>query len=242
MLKLQLKLQEQQTMETSLSTARDQYALLAQKDAQERKIRHDMKYHMQVIYDLLEQKQYEELSRYLESYYSTNFERDGQFPAFSHNYTVNILASHYARKAEFHRIRIDFKLTLPEKLPIDDPQLSVLFGNLWQNALDACIALPEEMDRFVETSAGFQQDKLMIHCKNSSPRVICDAEGTFISNKGKEHGVGLSSIRYLVSMHQGYCNFSYTEGVFTASLLLPLSQQTLYKERMEGSYVKNCDL
>lgn len=215
----------QESLQSRLSMAESQYALMSENMDQVRRLRHDMKYHMNVIRGFLEQQNYEELRKYLDDYQSELAALDTQLPLFTKNQTVNILAGYYARRAQEEGIRTDFTIQLPEDLPIARTQLTVLLGNLWQNALDACRTLPHGRKRFIRTSIALQQGKFMLKCTNSAAHVRRDHNGRFLSTKGAGRGSGLAGVEDMVAMHHGFCEFTFDGQLFTASVVLPLAAE-----------------
>ena len=215
----------QESLQSRLSMAESQYALMSENMDQMRRLRHDMKYHMNVIRGFLEQQNYEELRKYLDDYQSELAALDTQLPLFTKNQTVNILAGYYARRAQEEGIRTDFTIQLPEDMPIARTQLTVLLGNLWQNALDACRTLPHGRKRFIRTSIGLQQGKFMLKCTNSAAHVRRDKNGRFLSTKGPRHGSGLAGVEDVADIHGGFCEFAFDGQLFTASVVLPLAAE-----------------
>ena len=212
----------EQALESCLSMAENQYSLISESIYEVRRLRHDMKYHMNVIHGLLEQESYEELQQYLDSYYSELTALDTELPLFTQNQTVNILAGYYARRARTQGIRTEFTIQLPTELPIDRPHLTVLLGNLWQNALEACEELPKGADRCIKTSSAVRQDKFMLLCVNSAAKIRQDEDGRYISTKGSGHGSGLTSIEDIVSLYSGFCEFGFDGHEFSCSVVLLL--------------------
>lgn len=212
----------EQALESCLSMAEKQYSLISDNIDEVRRLRHDMKYHMNIIRMLLERQSYEELRQYLDSYHSELTALDTALPLFTQNQTVNILAGYYANRAKVENVRAEFTIQLPAEFPIDRTHLTVLLSNLWQNALEACEELPRETERYIKTSIAVYQNKFMLQCMNSAARVQQDEEGKYISTKGSGHGNGLASVEDIVSLYGGFCEFGFDGREFSCSAVLPL--------------------
>lgn len=221
-----LEVKEQQLrehdLENRLSMAERQYALIAEHIDETRRLRHDMKYHMNVVRGFLKNQDYEELRRYLDSYQSELAGLDTELPLYTRNQTVNILAAHYARQARVAGVRTEFSIRLPADLSIDRTHLTVLLGNLWQNALEACKELPGEAERHIKTSIAVRQDKLMLQCVNTAANIRRDEDGRYVSTKGSGRGSGLNSVEDVVGLYGGFCEFGFDGHEFTCSVVLPL--------------------
>ena len=55
-------------------------------------------------------------------------------------FCANIVLSHYAQEAERLGIAYSVVANIPASCPVEGHDLSVLFGNLLENAVDACVA------------------------------------------------------------------------------------------------------
>lgn len=212
----------QQALQNRLSAAEKQYTLISDNIDEVRRLRHDMKYHMNVIQGLLDQQDYGALRQYLNDYHSQQTALNTDLPLYTQNQTVNILAAHFANRAQAEDIRTEFNIHLPAELPVDRTHLTGLLGNLWQNALEACMELPKDSDRFITTVIAIRQDKLMLQCLNSAASVLQDKDGHYISTKGPTRGSGLTSIEDIVSLYDGFCEFGFNGQVFSCSIVLPL--------------------
>lgn len=210
------------TLENRLSMAEQQYALISENIDEVRRLRHDMKYHMSVIRGFVESRDYGELRRYLDSYQSELTALDTELPLFTQNQTVNVLAGYYARRAGAEGIQTQFSIQVPAELPVDHIHLTVLLGNLWQNALEACEGLPEGAERWIKTSIAVRQNKFMLRCTNSAAGIRRDENGQYITTKGPEHGSGLTSVEDIVSLYDGFCEFGFERQVFSCCVVLPL--------------------
>ena len=116
------------------------------------------------------------------------------------------------------------KLELPETVFVSKPDLTVLFGNLLENALEACAKV--EKDAFIRVSGGVKATPagaktIALIVENSSaeePRV--SANDAFRSTKHKGDGVGVASVRNIAERYDGASSFLFKDDVFTASVLL----------------------
>lgn len=210
-------------LQNRLSMAETQYALISENIEQIRKLRHDMKHHMNVVHGFVEGQRYDELRQYLDDYQSDLAALNSELPLYSSNQSANILAGYYAQRAQAEGIRTEFSIRLPKELPLNQIHLTVLLGNLWQNALEACQELPNNSDRWIKTSISLCQGKFMLQCTNSAAYVRQSEDGTFLSTKGTGHGNGLAGIEDITKLYNGFCEFSFDGQIFSASVVLPLT-------------------
>ena len=119
---------------------------------------------------------------------------------------------------------------------MDRTHLTGLLGNLWQNALEACLRLPPGADRFITATIALRRNKLMFQFRNSAAGVQRDKDGQYISAKGPAHGNGLAIIEDIVGLYDGFCEFDFDGAVFSCSIILPLPP------RKEEKHVESSDL
>ena len=108
-----------------------------------------------------------------------------------------------------------------------------LFGNLLENAVEACGRLQEKTDAsrtesgdapFIRIYLNAVKKCLFLEVQNSTD--LADVRETGGSQKQRPgcHGLGLSNIRAAAAVHNGTVHMEVREGIFTLSVLLPLKQ------------------
>lgn len=113
-----------------------QYENLQEKIADARRAKHDVRHHISLMQEYVRNKQYGELEKYLNSYQQSL--PDDTLISFCENKTVNAVMLYFAQVAKNEDIDYDVKAVIPENISVDETDLSVLFGNLIENATDAC--------------------------------------------------------------------------------------------------------
>ena len=109
---------------------------LQEKIADARRAKHDVRHHISLMQEYVRNKQYGELEKYLNSYQQSL--PDDTLISFCENKTVNAVMLYFAQVAKNEDIDYDVKAVIPENISVDETDLSVLFGNLIENATDAC--------------------------------------------------------------------------------------------------------
>ena len=99
--------------------------------------------------------------------------------------------------------------------------LCIIIGNLFDNAMEACLKLPVE-NRVIRIYMEMKQTQLYMSFTNSTaqekkPKI----GGIFTSTKGAGHGFGLVRIDNIVERHSGYISRNSEEGAYTTEVLLP---------------------
>lgn len=132
-----------------------------------------------------------------------------------------ILNSKLSMIQERH-IAVDATAIVPEDIAVSGIDLSILIGNLLDNAMEACMEIPEESERFIRIYVDIIKKQLYISVTNSMKGKAARAGEHFLSRKQGNHGFGLLRIDNIVSKYHGYLNRQTENGVFATEVMLPL--------------------
>ena len=125
-------------------------------------------------------------------------------------------------KAQAIPVRVDAHI--PVKLSISDLDLCAILGNLFDNAMDASLPLPEEQ-RMIRVYMDTKGTQLYISFTNlTAGKKLKKQAGRFRSTKGEGHGFGLVRMDTIVERLGGYLSRNSEDGAFTTEILLPLEQ------------------
>ncbi len=205
--------------QVQIAQLQQQYAYYQDKLKDEERIRsiyHDMKNHLLV----LESKQNTEETRQMAQELRTQI-ADYEDYVHTGNEFLDIILKDKSEKArEKH---IDFSAVVDfEGVDFIEPlDISTLFGNGIDNAIEACEKLREE-ERVILVKAGRVQNFVSILIENN-----CAAE---VLPKGKRttkadsllHGFGLSNMQKAAEKYGGTCTTKRENGKFVLKILLPL--------------------
>lgn len=194
-----------------------QYQQLQNHMLQTSRMRHDFRHQLTVIIQLLNNKKYEEMNSFLRSYVSSI---SPEIKYYSYSAAVNAILSYYEVLCTENNIRIDFRITLPEVLSICDMDFCVLLGNLLENAvygcegtLNPCITL-----KIAQTAPHV----LVLKIKNPYKGGIREKDGSFLSSRHDDLGIGIDSVKMLVDKYSGKIEITYDEHFFIVRVLLKL--------------------
>ena len=110
---------------------------------------------------------------------------------------------------------------IPVKLRSSEIDLCCIIGNLFDNAIEASMKLPEEKRR-IRVYMDMKNTQLYISFTNFTAGKKLPKEGTlFRSTKGAGHGFGLVRIDAIVARLDGYLSRNSEAGAFTTEILLP---------------------
>ncbi len=110
---------------------------------------------------------------------------------------------------------------VPVKLKSSEIDLCCILGNLFDNAIEASMKLPQEQ-RLIRVYMDMKNTQLYISFTNFTAGKKLPREGSrFRSTKGEGHGFGLVRIDAIVERLEGYISRNSEDGAFTTEILLP---------------------
>ena len=123
--------------------------------------------------------------------------------------------------ARAKHIAVQADASIPVALKLSELDLCVILGNLFDNAIEASLALPEEK-RLIRVYLEMKGTQLYLSFTNfTAGKKQKKLGGIFPSTKGEGHGFGLVRIDAIVKRLGGYLSRNSEDGAFTTEILLP---------------------
>ena len=202
---------------TLLAMQYTQYQQLSRHIEEVREARHDLRQHLNLIDHYLQSGKTEDLKAYIEQYRLTLPPDTAR--TWCENYAVNTMVSYYGEEARKASVDFAVNIQLPPSLPLREPELCSIFGNLLENALDACRECKDSAP-FIRIRAQEDAGHIVIAVDNTCCHPPIEENGRFRSTKHDGLGTGTASIRSIAERYQGVVDFRYEDGIFYASVML----------------------
>lgn len=123
--------------------------------------------------------------------------------------------------ARSKNIAVHVDAHIPVKLKMSELDLCCIIGNLFDNAIEASLALPEEQRR-IRVYMDMKNTQLYISFTNfTAGKKQEKVGGLFHSTKGEGHGFGLVRIDNIIQRLDGYLSRNSEDGAFTTEILIP---------------------
>lgn len=217
----------QQREEQQLQKLQVQYQYYEERLKDEQRVRgiyHDMKNHLLVLQAQLKEigntgdkgkrQEAEEMIEKIQNQIS-----DYEDYVQTGNAFLDVILRDKSRKAKEERIDLHTEIDFSKGNFIDALDISTIFGNALDNAIEACEKVPEE-ERFITMKAREKNHFLVIHIENSAVQEEEEKkttkEDTFL------HGFGLKNIQRAAEKYGGQCKRNYQSGVYMLSILIPI--------------------
>lgn len=110
---------------------------------------------------------------------------------------------------------------IPVKLSMSELDLCVILGNLFDNAIEASLTLPEDQ-RMIRVYMDMKGTQLYLSFTNrTAGKKLPKVGKIFKTTKGAGHGFGLVRIDNIIERLDGYLSRNSEDGAFTTELLIP---------------------
>lgn len=194
-----------------------QYENLQERITEARRAKHDVRHHIALIREYLNNEDYTALSEYLDQY-GRSVPDDTDFQ-FCDNSAANAVLLYFAQQAKSDGIDYIVRAAIPETTFVDETDLSVVFGNLLENALDACRS-ETGRDRKIVVRSSQENNSLCITVDNTfSGTLKSSKKGLLASTKHPGTGLGTESVKAIAEKYNGICRFEAKDGMFYSSVI-----------------------
>ena len=123
--------------------------------------------------------------------------------------------------ARSKNVPVDITADISVALTVSELDLCIIIGNLFDNAIEANLALPKN-ERMLSIYMEMKGTQLYMSFTNmTADKKQRKESGRFNSSKGEGHGFGLIRIDTIINRYGGYINRNSEDGAFTTEVLLP---------------------
>ena len=123
--------------------------------------------------------------------------------------------------AKSRDIPIQVEAHIPVRLKMSELDLCCVIGNLFDNAIEASLALPPE-ERLIRVYLDMKGTQLYLSFTTFTAQGKREKRnGRFLTTKGEGHGFGLVRVDAIVERLDGYLSRNSEDGAFTTEILIP---------------------
>lgn len=191
------------------------------RETEVRTLRHDLSNHLAVVQGFLENGDAAGAQSYLAQL--TESPALHGVRRICENETANVVLSCKLEQMEQSGLCPDFLVSLPQKLPLSDTDLSALLGNALDNSMEAAV---QAKDKTIRLRLRADRGMLMLSVTNASATEPNKVNKEFVTNKKDSalHGFGIRSMQQMAEQHQGTMSTDFCDGFFELTVCLPLEQ------------------
>ncbi len=212
-----LELEEQQRYQDLELVA---FQTLQERMQETRRMRHDLRHHIHMVNYYLEEKDYDKLQEYVDTYRDSI--PDMERIRFCDNRMVNNIIFYFASQAVEQQIDFQAQLVVGEQLSVTDSEIAVLFGNLLENAVDACMEQKSTERRIIVRGKGDAHSLIVTIDNTYENEIKKNKKGELLSTKPNGNGIGVNSAQKIVERYNGFFSADKRENMFCVSFMLNL--------------------
>lgn len=181
--------------------------------------RHNYRNHIQVMKALAEKGDIEAIKDYLNKLDEDLTTID--LVVKTGNTMADAILNSKISLAKSKGIKVKVDAHIPIKLKMSELDSCVILGNLFDNAIEANLPLPED-ERLIRVYMDMKNTQLYISFTNfTASGKLAKEANLFKTTKGDGHGFGLVSIDSIIEKLDGYISRNSEDGAFTTEILIP---------------------
>ena len=180
--------------------------------------KHDFHHHLQTLKGQLEAGEVDRALAYIEQLDNQLMNVDTLLK--TGNVSLDAILSAKIAQAKAENIAVTVKANVPDTLTISDLELSIVVGNLLDNAIEACRKVTE--NPYVTLKLKYDRNSLLICVENnySEPLNIINNKIHTTKSDTTIHGIGLKSVAAVAKKYDGKPNYSYDNNIFKATVFI----------------------
>lgn len=178
------------------------YRLLRQSAELNRHLVHDIKHHLLILREYVKEGSLDSIERYLDEI--ENEYRDVPRKVWTGNGFLDFILNQKKSRAESKGIIFDIDSEIIPAWGFSDSEISVVFGNLLDNAIEACERI-EDRERRIQVRMKKRGDITAVRICNSMAEPPVWMNGKAVSRKQEPglHGYGLKSVKRVIEKRGG---------------------------------------
>ena len=179
--------------------------------------KHDFHHHLQALKGQLEAGEVDRALVYIEQLDNQLMNVDTLLK--TGNVSLDAILSAKIAQAKAENIAVTVKANVPDALTISDLELSIVVGNLLDNAIEACRTVTGE--RFIRIFISMKGTMLYFSMLNAAGAKKKKTGSLFATHKDGVHGFGLRRAEAILEEHGGWVKYNSEDGAFTSEFLVP---------------------
>ena len=182
-----------------------------------RELIHDTKHHFLIVQEYLKNEEYENLQKYVKQI-SDEFQRTVP-KVYTGIKILDFILEQKRVVAQKSGIRYEIDTMLLTGIPTTEQETCALFGNLLDNAIEACCLVKTE-EKLIKIQIQQINQLLSIELLNTFEIPCIRKQGVFetIKEERSVHGYGIKSMRRIVEKYQGLITYEEKGKIFTTKI------------------------
>ena len=215
----ELAVQEErlEQLDRDLAIQKQFYESKLSKEEEIRSLRHDMNGHLSTLLALLDENKSDEAASYLSGIIKLHSEHKSD--TMCENPYMNAVLTEYSARCHDNHISFTCHIGVGDHTL---PSTELCLNNALENAVEACMKLPEK-ERRIKVQAAVKQNRFLLRISNRFDGSLSETEVLPVTKKvGKEHGYGLPNIQRAAQRKGGSMKCRTENEYFVLDVQFPL--------------------
>lgn len=186
-----------------------------------RSLKHDMKNHLITLKAMYENQSLEGVHSYISKMME---EMEGTTNTLdSGNFVVDSIVNFKLQEMRMLDVNIQLNVKIPSEMNILSYYLTIVLGNLLDNALTALKQVPSKQQKDFLLHMQYNKGSLIIFMDNTYSHPLYIEDETYKTTKPEKskHGLGISNVKNVISKYDGKLEIEHTDSKFSVSALIP---------------------
>lgn len=217
----ELAVQEErlEQLDRDLAVQKQFYESKLSKEEEIRSLRHDMNGHLSTLLALLDENKSDEAASYLSGIIKLHSEHKSD--TMCENPYMNAVLTEYSARCHDNHISFTCHIGVGDHT-LPSTELCLILNNALENAVEACMKLPEK-ERRIKVQAAVKQNRFLLRISNRFDGSLSETEVLPVTKKvGKEHGYGLPNIQRAAQRKGGSMKCRTENEYFVLDVQFPL--------------------
>ena len=182
-------------------------------------LQHDLNKHLISVRSYLKSRQIDDAINYIDKMVNIYFENLGDLSKTG-NAIIDSILNIKLQEAKNKDIIVTTKLQIPENLSIDSFDITVILGNIIDNAIEA--ASESIAYKKLNIIMLYNRRRILVKVENTYSGRIVIKQGELQTTKSDSitHGIGLQNVKHVVERYAGTIDISYDNIWFKACVML----------------------
>lgn len=214
------QMREQQAFVQEMKLSERTLSQMEETAVQMRELKHEISNYFIYAEELIRRQDYSDLQSYINKIIRTKLPEAETL--YTENSVVNTIINQKNAYAKALNIKTEFSISIPKELPIDSLTLCSLFGNLLNNAIEAC---QSQENAFIKMAVHPVKAYLSIRIDNSVEENILTKNPHLMTTKQDAdfHGNGIKILKKIVEKYDGMIHYELiSPRCFSMQLMLKI--------------------
>lgn len=194
-----------------------QFSIMKESLQSLKEMKHDWKNHLSAVHSLIQRGEIEKSLLHISEMFQIS-SQVGQ--AHTGNIVVDSILNFKLQEVFRNHIEISLDINIPETVNIPSFDLTVIIGNLIDNAMEAVLKL--EDNRYINIKMSYDKGQFLCCIMNPFDGTLNKVLNQYrtTKNTNENHGIGLESIKSTLKKYKGSIDLEHNNNVFTALIMM----------------------